>query len=57
MWYGKLLMHSIQEKFHTEISVRTCQLIFHRLEFRRRKSRPVISKGDPEKQDAFKKTL
>jgi hypothetical protein len=50
-------MHSIQEKFHTEISVRTCQLIFHRLEFRRRKSRPVISKDDPEKQDALKKTL
>ncbi|EQB73146.1 MAG: hypothetical protein AMDU4_FER2C00094G0002 [Ferroplasma sp. Type II] len=55
LWEGKLLMHHISEKFHTEIGVRTCQLIFHRLEFRRRKPRPVISKGDSEKQDAFKK--
>ena len=57
LWDGKLLMHHVQEKFHTEIGVRTCQMMFHRLEFRRRKLRPVISKGDPEKQDAFKKTL
>ncbi|EQD60235.1 transposase [mine drainage metagenome] len=57
LWDGKLLMHHISEKFHIETGVRTCQLIFHRLEFRRRKPRPVISKGDPEKQDAFKKTL
>ena len=55
LWDGKLLMHHISEKFHVEIGVRTCQLIFHRLEFRRRKPRPVISKGDSEKQDAFKK--
>ena len=55
LWDGKLLMHHISEKFHMEIGVRTCQLIFHRLEFRRRKPRPVISKGDSEKQDAFKK--
>ena len=55
LWDGKLLMHHISEKFHVEIGVRTCQLIFHRLEFRRRKPRPVISRGDSEKQDAFKK--
>ena len=57
LWDGRLLMHHISEKFHAEIGIRTCQLIFHRLEFRRRKPRPVISKGDPGKQDAFKKTL
>lgn len=57
LWDGKLLMHHISKKFHTEIGVRTCQMIFHRLEFRRRKTRPVIAKGDPVKQDAFKKTL
>ena len=54
LWDGKLLMHHISEKFHTEIGVRTCQLIFHRLEFRRRKPRGVIAKGDPDEQDAFK---
>ncbi len=48
LWDCKLLMHHIQEKFHTEISARTCQLIFHRLEFRRRKPLGVIAKGDPE---------
>jgi transposase len=57
LWDGKLLMHHISEKFHVKVGVRTCQLIFLRLEFRRRKPRPVISKGDPVKQDAFKKTL
>ena len=57
LWDGKLLMHHIWEKFHVKIGVRTCQLIFHRLEFRRRKPRGVISKGDPDEQDAFKKTL
>ena len=57
LWDGKLLMHHIQEKFHTEISVRTCQMMFHRLKFRRRKPRGVIAKGDPDEQDAFKKTL
>ena len=57
LWDGKLLMHHIQEKFHTEISVRTCQMMFHRLKFRRRKPRGVIAKADPDEQDAFKKTL
>jgi transposase len=57
LWDGKLLMHHISEKFHVKVGVRSSQMIFHRLEFRRRKPRPVISKGDPEKQEAFKKTL
>ena len=57
LWDGKLLMHHISDKFHMKVGVRTCQLIFHRLEFRRRKPRPVITKGDPEKRGAFKKTL
>ncbi|EQD75658.1 hypothetical protein B1A_03866 [mine drainage metagenome] len=56
LWDSKLLMHHIWEKFHVKTAVRTCQMIFHRLEFRRRKPRGVIAKGDPEKQDAFKKT-
>ncbi|QRF75072.1 Transposase [Thermoplasmatales archaeon] len=57
LWDGKLLMHHIWEKFHVRIGVRTCQIIFHRLEFRRRKPRGVIAKGVPDEQDAFKKTL
>ena len=53
LWDGKLLVHHISRKFHVEMKVRACQLIFHRLGFRRRRPRPVISKGDPVKQDAF----
>lgn len=55
LWDGKLLKHHISEKFHIEIGVRTGQMIFHRLEFRRRKPRGVIAKGDPDEQDIFKK--
>lgn len=54
---GKLLIHHISEKIHVKAGVRTCQLIFHRLKFRRRKPRPVIFKGYPIKSDGFKKTL
>ncbi len=50
-------MHHTWEKFHVNIGVRTCQIIIHRLEFRRRKPRGVIAKGDPDDQNAFKKTL
>ena len=48
-------MHHISEKYHAEIGLSTCQMIFHSLEFRMRKPRPVIARGDPEKQDTFKK--
>ena len=57
LWDGKLLMHHISEKYQVNVSVRTCQMILHRLHFRKRKPRPVITKGDSEKQDAFKRIL
>ena len=49
LWDGKLLMHHISKKFHTEIGVRTCQMIFHRPSSEEEKPRPVIAKGDPVK--------
>ncbi len=55
LWDGKLLKHHIYEKYHKELSVRACQMVFHRLGFRMRKPRPLIAKGDPVKKDTFKK--
>ena len=49
LWEGKLLMNLISEKFHVKVGVRTCQLIFYRLKFRRRKPSLVISKSGPVK--------
>lgn len=54
---GKFLNHKISLKFYVKVSVRSCQMIFHSLELRKRKPMPFISKGDPEKQEALKKLL
>ena len=56
LWDGKLLSHHIKIKYGISISVRQCQRLFHKLDFRRRIPRPISSKSDPTKQEAFKKT-
>jgi transposase len=56
LWDGKLLSHHILVKFGITLSVRQCQRLFHKLDFRQRKPRPVSSKVDSAKQDTFKKT-
>jgi transposase len=56
LWDGKLLSHHLHEKYHLLIGVRQAQRLFHKLGFRQRKPRPVISRGDPVAQEAFKKT-
>lgn len=56
LWDGKLLSHHLNEKYTLSIGVRQAQRLFHKLGFRQRKPRPVISKGDPVAQEAFKKT-
>ncbi len=56
LWDGKLLAHHLQEHFALILGVRQCQRIFRQLDFRRRKPRPVIAKGDPEEQARYKKT-
>jgi transposase len=38
------------------LRVRQCQRLFHQLEFRLRKPRPVIARANLEEQRAFKKT-
>ena len=55
LWDGKLLSHHISVQFGILLSVRQCQRLFQKLEFRQRKPRPMSSKADPVKQDLFKK--
>jgi len=55
LWDGKLLSYHISQRFHVQLGVRQCQRLFHKLDFRRRKPRPVIANADPVAQEAFKK--
>jgi len=57
LWDGKLLAYHLSSHYGIEIGVRQCQRIFHKFGFRRRKPRPVIAKGDPLAQKAFKKNF
>lgn len=56
MWDGKLLSHHLKTAYHKKLGVRQCQRLFHKLEFRLRKPRPLIAKADPAVQAAYKKT-
>ena len=56
LWDGKLLSHHILSRYGVTLSIRQCQRLFHKLEFRQRKPRPISSKADLEKQESFKKT-
>lgn len=52
IWDGKMLNHHIEASFGKTIGVRQCQRLFHKLDFRLRKPRPVIAKADPAAQEA-----
>ena len=56
LWDGKLLAHHLALHYHCTLGIRQCQRLFGRFGFRRRKPRPVIAKGDPAEQAAYKKT-
>ena len=56
LWDGKLLAHHLALHYHLTLGVRQCQRLFGQFGFRRRKPRPVIAKGDPAEQAAYKKT-
>jgi transposase len=56
LWDGKLLAHHLSVRYDVQLGVRQCQRMFRRLGFRRRKPRPLIAKGDPAAQAAYKKT-
>lgn len=56
LWDGKLLSHHLADRHRITLGVRQCQRLFGRFGFRQRKPRPVIAKGDPKEQAAYKKT-
>lgn len=56
LWDGKLLSHHLAQAERVALGARQCQRLFHQLEFRLRKPRPVIARANPEEQQAFKKT-
>jgi transposase len=56
LWDGKLLSYHIAQTQKVALRVRQCQRLFHQLEFRLRKPRPVIARANLEEQRAFKKT-
>ena len=56
LWDGKALSAWIERKYGGSLGVRQCQRLFRRLEFRLRKPRPMIAKGDPAVQQQHEKT-
>jgi len=55
LWDGKLLGYHLSKEYNISLGVRQCQRMFHVLQFRRRKPRPVIANADPVAQKLFKK--
>ena len=45
------------DHYGVSIGVRQCQNLFHKLDFRLRKPRPVIAKADEEKNREYRKKL
>jgi len=56
LWDGKLLSHHLAMSYGVTIGARQCQRMFHEMDLRLRKPRPVIANADPEAQAAYKKT-
>jgi transposase len=55
LWDGKMLSHHLKEKYDVKLGVRQCQRLFNKLDFRLRKPRPVIAKGDEKAKREYKK--
>jgi transposase len=55
LWDGKALSAWIVREYGISLGVRQCQRMFRRLDFRLRKPRPMIGKGDPAVQLGHKK--
>ncbi len=51
LWDGPTLRHWIKTELKIELSVRSCQRLFRRLEFRLRKPRPEIGPSDPDQRE------
>lgn len=56
IWDGKSLSFYIEKTYKIELGVRQCQRLFKQLGFSLKRARPIVSKGDEQKKEAFKKT-
>lgn len=56
LWDGPTLRLWLKSELKIELSVRTCQRLFRRLEFRLRKPRPEIGPSDPEQREALERS-
>lgn len=56
LWDGKTLAEFVRKKHGISLGVRQCQRLFHQLDFRLRKPRPLIARADPVLQETHKKT-
>jgi len=56
LWDGKTLSEFVKKKHGISLGVRQCQRLFHQLDFRLRKPRPLIARADPVLQKSHKKT-
>ena len=54
-WDGPLLKHHLKRQFGVELTLRSCQIIFHRLGMTLKKPRPKMAGASAEAQEAFKK--
>lgn len=55
LWDGKTLSEFVKKKHGIYLGVRQCQRLFHQLDFRLRKPRPLIARADPILQETHKK--
>jgi transposase len=51
LWDGPTLRQWLKSELNVKLSVRSCQRLFRRLEFRLRKPRPEIGPSDPEQRE------
>lgn len=51
LWDGPTLRQWLKSEFNVALSVRSCQRLFRRLEFRLRKPRPEIAPSDPAQRE------
>ena len=55
LWDGKSLASGVLQRFGVVLSVRQCQRLFHLVATRYRLRRPLVAKGDRQKQAEYKK--
>ena len=56
LWDGPTLRQWLKSEFSVEVSVRSCQRLFRRLNFRLRKPRPELAPSDPDQREELEQS-